>query len=113
MIVAVRAARAVQVSGYQIVDMLTVRNRLMSAARSVLVFRTMAGALVVWRALLCVCSVNGNCVLVNVIAVHMMEMAVMQVIDVVSMTNGRVPAFILMYVTMLRMALATHALNLR
>lgn len=59
----------------------------MSAAGPV----SMAGADVVWRAMHRVSSVHCYRVLVDMISVHVMEMAVVKIVNVVSVLHGRVP----------------------
>lgn len=86
------AVRMVQVAIDQVVDVVAMRNRLVTTSRAVLVARLMSGALVIGRAAIGVRSGDLDLVLVNVVGVHVMEMAVMQIIDVIAMLDSRVTA---------------------
>ena len=81
MIVAVIAVRMVQSAVHKIVDVVTVRHRLVSAARAVLV-----GAVRFRRAVHRVCRGDLDDMLVDMIIVHMVEMTIVQIIDMAVMT---------------------------
>jgi hypothetical protein len=86
-IIAVIAVRMVQATVYEIVDVVTVRHRLVSATWTVLV-----RAMDVRRALHGIGCVNRNGVLIHVILVHMMEVAIMEIIHMAVMVDRSVPA---------------------
>jgi hypothetical protein len=52
----------------------------------------MSAALMVGRAAIGICRGYLNRVLIDMIAVDMMQMAIMQVVDVVTVAHGRMPA---------------------
>jgi hypothetical protein len=87
MVVAMIAVRMVQVSVHQIVDMVAVRDRLVSAAGAMLM-----GALYIRRAAGGIGRVDSDDMLVDVIAMHVVQMAVMQVVDVPVMADSDVTA---------------------
>jgi hypothetical protein len=72
---------------YKIVDMVAMRHRFVSAVWTVLVRAMDFG-----RALHGICGVNRDGVLVHVILVHMMEMAIVQVVHMIAMANRSVSA---------------------
>lgn len=80
--------RVMQTAVDQIVDVIAVRDRLVAAARPV----RMTAANIVRRAAHGVRSVDRYRVLIDVIPVHVVQMAVMQVVDVALMMNRRVAA---------------------
>jgi hypothetical protein len=87
-VVAMIAVRMMQPPVHQIVDVIAVGNRFMTAAGTV----GMACAAYVRRALHRIASADGERVLVDVIAMHVVQVPVMQVIDVTVVTNCRVSA---------------------
>lgn len=90
-IVAVIAVRMVQVSVYQIVDVVAVRYRLVPAAGAVTVARLVAAAGVIRRAAIGIFAAHFQHVLVNVVAVRMMEVTIVEIINVVAVANRGVP----------------------
>ena len=100
-IVAVTAMRMVQVATHEVVDMVAVRHPFMAATRAVdvssFVTRDRSGAAV---------GLSGaefDNVFIDVIAVWMMQMPVVQVIDVPVMFHGRVAAAGAVVMTVMRM----------
>ncbi|MFL9963818.1 hypothetical protein PQR02_22680 [Paraburkholderia sediminicola] len=81
MIVAVIAVRMVQVAVDEIVDVIPLRHRFVAAPRSVNVGRVVAPA--VRRALVRIFGAHFEPVLVDMIAVRVMQMTVMQIINVI------------------------------
>jgi hypothetical protein len=79
--------RMVQSAVYEIVDMVTVRHRFMTAVWTVCV-----GAVNFRSAFHGIRGVVHNDMFVDVIVVHMVEMAVVKIIHVALMANCRVPA---------------------
>jgi hypothetical protein len=86
-IIAMIAVRMVQPAVYEIVDVVAVRHRFVSAIWTVCV-----RAMDFRRALHGICGVDRDGVLIHVILVHMMEMAIMKVIHMAVMANRSVPA---------------------
>jgi hypothetical protein len=93
-IIAVIAVRMVQPAVYEIVDVVAVRHRFVSAIWTVYV-----RAMDFRRALHGICGVDRDGVLIHVILVHMMEMAIMKVIHMAVMVNRSVPAIRTMLVS--------------
>jgi len=79
--------RMVQSAVYEIVDMITMRHRFMSAVRTVCV-----GAVNLRSAFHGIRRVVHNDMFVDVIVVHVVEMAIVKKIHVALMANRRVPA---------------------
>jgi hypothetical protein len=88
------AVRMVQPTVYEIVDVVPMRYRFVSAVWTVRVRATEFG-----RALHGICGVDREGVLIHVILVHMMEMAIMKVIHMAVMVNRSVPAIRTMLVS--------------
>ena len=89
-IVAVTAMRMVQVAIDEIIDMGAVRHRFMAATRAMDVFSFVTRG---WRgATVGVSSADFDNVLINVIAVRMMQMPIVQVIDMPIVFHCRVTA---------------------
>lgn len=80
--------RVMQASVDEIVNMLAMGNRLVSATRSMRV----AGAANFWGATHRIHFTNRYDMLINVIVMHMVQVAVMEIVDVTAVPNGRVPA---------------------
>jgi hypothetical protein len=92
MVIAVIAMWMMQVAVHQIVDVIAMRNRFVSATRAVHVIWRVAAAVMGGRASVRVFCAYLKSVLVDMIAMRMVQMAIMQVVDVVAMPDGRVPA---------------------
>jgi len=88
MIVAMSAMRMMQSAVHKIVDVVTVRHRLVTAARPV----GMARAMNVRRTMRRVRAVNGDDMLVNVIAMHVVQVAVVQIVDMAIVPDCSVSA---------------------
>jgi hypothetical protein len=86
------AVRVVQVAIDEIVDVVAMRHGLVTAPGPVLVSRLMSRTLVLGRASVRVRSGDLDRVLVDVVGMHVMEMAVMEIIDVIAMLDRRVSA---------------------
>lgn len=93
MIVAVPGVGAMEMSLHQIIRVIAVRHRRVPAARSVHVARVMVAAPVIGCAAAGVRRRHRNPALVDMIPVHRVEMAVVQVVRVAAMLDGLVPAF--------------------
>lgn len=88
----------------QIVHVIAVRDRLMTTARSVLVFAPVSAASVLRSAGARIGRVYRDGVFVDMAIVHVVEMPVMQIVDMPTMTNGRMAAIGSMLVRMVRVA---------
>jgi hypothetical protein len=86
-IITMIAMRMVQATVYEIVDVVTVRHRFVSATWTVFVRATDFG-----RALRGVCGVDGDGMLIHVVVVHMMEVPIMKVVNMAVMADRSVPA---------------------
>ena len=92
MIVAVFAMRVVQMIADPVIDMVAMRHRVMAAAGTVNMTGFMPGAAMVRGAAFRVLARHREHVLVAVIAVRVVQMAVVQVIDMAVMAHGLMPA---------------------
>jgi len=91
-VVAVVAVRMVQVASDEVIDMIAVRHRLVAAAGAMRVARLMAGAAVGSRAAVGVGLGDLDHVLVDMIAVGMVQVPVMQMVHMALMAHGGVTA---------------------
>jgi len=91
-IVAVAVVRMVQMAIDQIIHMAAVRDGFVAAIRTVDMPGVMAGACVTGRAGVRVGGVDGQIMLVEVVAVGLMEVAVVDVVGVAVMLDGSVAA---------------------
>lgn len=92
MVIAMIPVGVMQMISNQIVDMVAVRYGLMATARAVLVVRVMAAALMVRGTPIRIGVAYCKHVLIDVIAVHVVEVAVMQIVNMSLMTHGDVAA---------------------
>ena len=92
MVVAMVAVRVVQVAVDQVVDVVTVRDGFVAATGAMDVAGLVAAAFVLGRAAVRVGGRDGDHVLVDVVAMRMVQVAVVQVIDMAVMADGRVAA---------------------
>lgn len=81
-----------QVPAYQIVDVSVVRNLLVSASLAMLVCGIVRAAVMAGSAVRWILGAYGESVLVDVIFMRVMQMAVMQVVGVTVVHDGRVAA---------------------
>ncbi len=86
-----------QAAVYEIVDMVAMRHRFVSAVWTVRVRAMDFG-----RALHGICSADRDGVLIHVILMHMMEMAIVQVVHMIAMANRSVSAVRAMLVSVVR-----------
>jgi hypothetical protein len=91
-IVAVAAVRMVEVTVDQVVDVIAVRHRLVAARRAMLVSRAVRAAVVGRRASGRIGRPDFENVFVHVIAVGRVQMAVVEVVDVILVADGGVAA---------------------
>ena len=80
-----------QVTFHQIIDVIPVRDRFVTAACAVLVRCIVAAAGVLGRANVWVRRVHSQRVLIHVAVMGMMKMPIVKVIDVSFMLDGQVP----------------------
>ncbi|MEM5428538.1 hypothetical protein [Cupriavidus oxalaticus] len=92
MVIAMIPMGVMQMIANQIIYMVAVRYGLMAAARAVLVVRVMAAALMVGGTPIRIGIADCKHVLIDVIAVHVMNVPVMQIVNVSLMTHGEVSA---------------------
>jgi hypothetical protein len=104
-IVAVVAVGMVQVTFHQVIHVVAVRNRFVTAIRAVLVVGRVSAAIMLRGAGCGMRGVYRQHVLVHVVAVGMVQVAVMQVVFVVVVLNGGVAAAGAMLVGMLAVLL--------
>lgn len=104
--------RVVQVAVHQVVHMVAVRHGLVAATGAVYVVGGVSGALVLGCAALGIILVDRQYVLVDMIAVHVMQVPVMQVIDVAVVLDGGMPAAgaVLMIMVMMLFAIVHEPL---
>lgn len=91
-IVTVVAVRVMQVAVDQIIDVVAVRHRFMPATRSVHVASFVPGTTMVRCAAVGITLRYFNHMLIDMVAMRMMQMTVVKVINVVTVAKGRMPA---------------------
>lgn len=102
--------RMVQVSVNQVIDVVSVRDRLVATIGAMRVPIVVSGAIMTGRTVPGVLPADRNGVLVVMVAVVVVEMAVVEVIDVVIMDDGDVAAARSMYMNVfaIRVNLVRH-----
>jgi hypothetical protein len=100
MIVAMVAMWMVEMTLYQVIDMIAVRNCFMATTGTVLVAFFMLSAIVPRSALCRIVSADRNLVLVHAIGFHVMQVSVVQVIHMIIVLHGCVTAIGAMYMRM-------------
>lgn len=88
------AVLVMQMPAHQIIDMIPVRNRGMTAVLSMPVLVVVRSAAVSRRAAIRILRTHADAMLVDVIAVHMMQMPVVQIIHMPVVPNRGVPALL-------------------
>jgi hypothetical protein len=91
-VVTVALMGVMQVAGDEVVDVVAVRDGLVSAALAVDMLRLVRRAVVAGPAVVGVVAVDLELVLVHVVAMDMVEVAVVDVVGVTGVNDGRVPA---------------------
>jgi hypothetical protein len=102
--------RMMKVARDQIVDVIAVGNRLMSAARRVRMVLQVARAAMGRRARRRIRGVDLESALVDVSVVAVVEMAIVQVVDVISVADRDVAAARTVDVIVVRVRVVAHAL---
>ena len=92
MVVAVVAMRMVQMAIDEVIDVVAMRHRFVAAAVAVHVAGFVAAAVVVRRADVRVGGADGDGVFIDVVAVRMVQVSVVQVINVAFVLDGGVAA---------------------
>ena len=92
MVVAMVTVRMVQVAVDQVVDVVTVRDGFVATTGTMDVVGLMAAALVLGGAAVGIGGRDGDHVLVDVVAMRMVQVTVVQVVDMTVMPDGRVAA---------------------
>ncbi len=92
MIVAVIAVRMMQMPIDQIVDVIAMRNRLVSATGTMHMTRRMTRARVLRRAGIRVLRRDVDRVLVHVSGMHVVQVPIVQIVHVIAVLHGGVPA---------------------
>lgn len=87
-IVAMSAVRMVKMTSDQEIDVVAVRDRFVTAAGPVLVLALMAPTIVIGRASLWIPAPDLDHVFVDVAVMGMMQVAIMQVVDMIAMPEG-------------------------
>ena len=81
-VVAMIAVRMLQMAADQVIDVVAVRHRFVPAAGPMHMTGAMAGTVVLRRAAVRIGGADGDHVLVDMVAMHVVQMAVVQEIDV-------------------------------
>lgn len=102
MVIAMIAVRMMEMAFDQIVDMITMRHRLVTAAGTVLMSGRVPGAMVLRGAGARIGGVYRDSMLVDVIAMHVVEVSVMQVVDMAAMPDRDMAAIRPVLVRMVR-----------
>ena len=108
MVVAVPGVRVMQVPCDEVVDVIAVRDRLVTATSAVDVARGVTGAAVRRRAGRRIGGANLEDALVDVPIVTVVEVAIVEVVDVVAMADGEVAAVCAVDVIVIRMGGVAH-----
>ena len=90
MVVAVSCVNVVKMTGDEIVDVITVRHRGMTAVRAMDVLGIVIATGMVWCASSWIRHIDRDRALVDVIVVDLVEVAIVQVVDVAGVANSRV-----------------------
>jgi hypothetical protein len=110
------AMRVMEVPSDQIVDMVTVRHRFMTATWTMYMARFVSAALMLRRAAIRIRRVDFQRVFVDMVAMRMMQMAVVQIVDVVTVFDGGMPTILTMLVIMvgvMRLGAGAHEHSLK
>lgn len=99
MVVTVPVVRVMKMAVDEIADMVSMRHGRVTTVGAVYVIWSVAAAIVPLRARVGVFAVYRNLMLIHVVAMGVMEMAIMQVIDVAIMLNGNMTATRSVYVS--------------
>jgi hypothetical protein len=110
-IIAVSAMVMVQVTAHQIINVVAVRCSFVPAIGAMSVVAAVRFAVMRGCAAVRIGIADGNDVLVNVVAVHVVHVAIMKVVGMAVMANSHVPASAVVDVRMRRMRFALSVLH--
>jgi hypothetical protein len=103
------AVRMMQMTIDQVVHMVTVRDWLMPAIRSMHVSGVMLGAIVLWCALVRIMRAHVDHMLLNdAVISHVMQMAIVKIVSVITVTNRRMPAILAVDMSMVIVGMLGH-----
>jgi hypothetical protein len=108
--------RVVEVALDEIIDVIAVRHRLVAATGSVLMSGRVPAAAVLRGAVVWMVSIYRDRMLVDMIAVHVMEMPVMQIVYMTAVADGDMPttsAVLVRVAGVLRVFAIAHRLSPR
>jgi hypothetical protein len=108
-VVAMPVVRMVQMTFYEIVDMIAVRYSLVTAVRAVNMIGLVGATVVFGRASSRIVPAGRDLVVVHVVTVQMMHVAVVQIIGVAVMPHRSVPAIRTMHVCVTLVFCASHS----
>lgn len=108
MVIAMSAVTAVDVTGNHVIDVSRVWNDGMAAADAVQVVGRVTSAGVTFRACVRMAWRGNQLVLVDVFAVDVMKMAIVNVVDVVVVLNTEMPAIVAVAVLVLVVNVMLH-----
>jgi hypothetical protein len=91
-IVAVIAVRMVEASVDQVIKVVAMRNRLMAAARTMAMRLVMSRSTVLWVATIRIRGANFNHVFISAPRFHVLQMATVEIINVILVLNGNMAA---------------------
>lgn len=92
MIIAMITVRMMQVAVHKIVDVVPMGNRFVSAGWPVYVIGCVAAAVMVGRTAIRVFRADLESVLIDMIGMRVVQMSIMQIVDMIAVPDGRVPA---------------------
>ncbi len=108
MVVAVPGVRVMQVPGDEVVDVIAMRYRFVTATRAVDMALGVTSAAVRRRAIVRIQRADLEDALVDVARVPVVEVTIVEVVDVVAMTDGDVAAVSAVDVIVIRMCGVAH-----
>ncbi len=112
-VVAVAGVRVVQVPGDEVVDMIAVRDRLVTATGAVDMALGVTGAAVRRRARSGVGGANLDSALIHVAVMAAVEMAVVEVVDVIAVADREMPAIGAVNVIVIGVSVVAHEVLFR
>ena len=100
-IVAVSVVRMVQMPIHQIIDVITVRHRLVATLRTMQMAIDVSAARMIRRADHRIACIHSQRMLIHVVAVRRMKVSIVQVIDMIIVHNCRMPAVLAVHMRMI------------
>lgn len=108
MVVAVRTMTTMDVPSDDVVDVAGVRDDVMAAADTVYVIGGMAGTGVSERAIIGIALRRGNLMLIDVLAMNMVQMSIVHVVDVIIVPNTKMTTVVAVPVLVLIVNVMLH-----